>query len=205
MPKKKCGFSFSCASMMMQPGLEAADCPNYQVCGSATELAPDEQVQLVRVRQEEQRRWEEQIRVSRREAAIMMLMSRACPQSPDSLGLSQLLVHIQEQLSEARSRLFRLEGKYIAPEQCQVHQYNVKRPTGTYWYNKLTADEPLFEPAERTQKVCVIHLSRDKDPRNEEGRLGLERRNQLIQARTRLRAIESALNDVLELLEIIGT
>ena len=53
-------------------------------------------------------------------------------------------------------------------------------------YNKLTAPEPIFEPSEKQQKVKVVHLSHDDDPRNTEARLGIERRNQLTRVRTLL-------------------
>ncbi|MBD2241866.1 hypothetical protein H6G35_35670, partial [Aulosira sp. FACHB-113] len=62
---------------------------------------------------------------------------------------------------------------------------------GVYGYNKLTADEPIFEPSEKQEKVRVIHLSHDDDPRNTEARLGIERRNQLTCVRTLLaKAVE---------------
>ena len=44
-------------------------------------------------------------------------------------------------------------------------------------------------------------LSHDDDPRNIEARLGVERRNQLTQSRTKLRKIQDRLADILELLE----
>jgi hypothetical protein len=37
--------------MMLQPGLEAKDCPNYETCGSVSELTPEEEVDLIRVRE----------------------------------------------------------------------------------------------------------------------------------------------------------
>jgi hypothetical protein len=208
MPRKKCGFGFNCGSMLMQPGLTAEDCPNAEVCGLLTELSEEEQVELIRVREQErrfrtqrQRLVQETIRVTRREAAVMMLMRRAAPQSPESFGVTELLNRVEEQLGEVRAHLPRFEGKYIAPLHCEVHRYNVKRPLGIYWYNKLLADSPIFEPSERQQKVRVIHLSRDDDSRNQEGRAGVERRNRLMQAKTRLTTIKQALSEVLELLE----
>lgn len=100
MPKKKCGFGFSCTAMMMQPGLEPEDCVNYKACGSASQLTPEEEIELIRVReiqrQEAEIRWQEniqqweqiqeRIRVSRRSAAIAMLMQRGCPQALASFG-----------------------------------------------------------------------------------------------------------------------
>jgi len=80
---------------------------------------------------------------------------------------------------------------YIAPEQTEVHQYNVKRREKTFWYNKLASKEAIFKPVEHTQKVKVLHLSHDDDPRNIEARAGIERRNQITQARTKLREFKS--------------
>ncbi len=102
MPRKRCAFGFSCASMMLEPGLTAEDCPNQDTCGTLTELTPQEEVELIRVRQvererreEAEREWqeeweqiEERFRVTQRQAAAMMLMSRGCPQSIDSLGVN---------------------------------------------------------------------------------------------------------------------
>jgi hypothetical protein len=208
MPRKKCGFGFNCGSMMMSPGLTAEDCPNAEVCGLLSELSEEEEVELIRVREQERQRQtqrrrleEERIRVTRRQAAVMMLMSRGVPQSPESLGVTELMNEVEEQLGEVRSQLPRFESRYVAPLHCEVHRYNVKRPLGIYWYNKLLADSPIFEPSERQQRVRVIHLSRDDDPRNQEGRAGIARRNRLMQAETRLRTIEQALSEVLELLQ----
>lgn len=191
----------------MQPGIDPGDCPNYRTCGSATELTPEEQVELVRVREvqrqqvevaREQARqeWErihEQLRVTRRKAAVVMLTMRGCPQTSESLGVTAPLEAIAAHLETLRSHLAGFEEGYIAPEGCEAHRYNVKRPGGTYWYNKLTAAEALFEPVVKEEKVRVIHLSYDDDPRNVEGRLGIERRNRLTQIRTQLQIAEAAL------------
>lgn len=142
MPKKKCGFGFNCGIMMMQPGLDAGDCPNYRTCGSATELTPEEEVELFRVREEQRQR----IRVTRHQAAVMMLMARGYSQSLESLGVVELLARFESKLDELRSHLSEQFGEdvYIAPVECEAHRYNVKRPAGVYWYNKLTAKEPIF-------------------------------------------------------------
>lgn len=64
MPRKKCAFGFSCAAMMIQPGLTAEDCPNRETCGVLTELTPEEEVELIRVREAEaQQRREETERI----------------------------------------------------------------------------------------------------------------------------------------------
>jgi hypothetical protein len=193
MPRKICGLGFDCASMMLQPGIDSGECLNYKTCGAATKLTPDEEIELIRVReimaQQRQQEWErreETFRTTRREAAVMMLMSRACPQSSESLGVAAQMQAIAACVEQLHHNLNNLEGCYIAPSGCEVHHYNVKRPSGVYGYNKLTAPEPIFEPSEKQQKVKVVHLSHDDDPRNTEARLGIERRNQLTRVRTLL-------------------
>lgn len=57
----------------------------------------------------------------------------------------------------------------------------------------------IFAPAEQPCPVKVIHLSKNGDPRNLEGRRGLERRNQLTQTATQLRMAESAIAEAREL------
>ncbi|MHC5763069.1 hypothetical protein, partial [Nostoc sp.] len=207
MPQKRCGLGFDCGSMMLHPGIDPGDCENYTTCGAATRLTPEEEFELIRIReiearerQEQYERYREIIRVNRHQAALMMLMSRGYPQTPESLGLVELLNQINTKAEQVRSLLAQFEGQYIAPEKCEVHIYNVKRPAGTYEYNKLTAGEAIFEPSEKTEKVKVIHLSSDSDPRNLEGRAGVERRHKLTQARTQMNVGLQALTAAVELL-----
>lgn len=219
--KKRCGFNFNCASMMLQPGLEPKDCPNFHTCGSVSELTPEEEVELTLVREVEnqQRRqeWErvyERIRVSRQQAAVMMLRSRGCPQSLESLGITELLAQLEGQLEQVRSQVREIEhGGYVAPEGVEVHAYNVKRPRvvrteagrvrqyAVYWYNKLTSNEAIFAPEERQGGVKVIHLSHDDDPRNLEARDGVERRNQLLKVKTQLQGARGALELAIRVVE----
>lgn len=200
MPKTRCGFGFNCASMMMQPGLDAGNCPNYHTCGSALDFSLEERLGLYLVREEERQQYREQIFATRGEIALMMLTRRGCPQTTESLGVSQLVLDIESRLTQLRSRLSQYGGQYIAPLECEAHRYNVKRPWGTYWYNKLTASEAIFEPSERDTRVRVIHLSRDDDPRNQEARAGIERRNQFTKLKTQLQLAEQTLVAALELL-----
>ncbi len=197
MPKKRCGFGFSCGAMMQQPGLEPGDCPNYFTCGAVQEYEMGELFELVRVGEEG---WE-RIRVTRQQAAIMMLMSRGNPQDLNSLEVNDLISEIELSLQALKERLNQFEDVYIAPEQTEVNQYNVKRRGKSFWYNKLTSKEAMFKPVEQRALVKVIHLSHDDNPRNIEARLGVERRNQLTQARTKLKEIQSRLADALDLLE----
>lgn len=193
MPRKICGLGFDCASMMLQPGIDPGFCLNYDTCGAAIKLTPDEEIELIRVReiqaqqrQQEYERIQERFRTTRRQAAVMMLMSRGCPSSAESLGVDAKIQEIAACIEQLHHQLNHLEGQYIAPPGCEVHHYNVKRPSGVYGYNKLTASEPIFEPSSKQEKVRVIHLSHDYDPRNLQARLGIERRNQLTRVRTLL-------------------
>jgi len=197
MPKKRCGFGFNCAGMMLQPGLEAGDCPNYETCVAAQKYEVAELFELVRVGEEG---WE-RIRVTRQQAAIMMLMSRGNPQNLNSLDINNLISEIELSLQALKEQLNQFENVYIAPEQTEVHQCNVKRRGKTFWYKKLTSKEAMFNPVEQRSLVKVIHLSHDDDPRNIEARAGIKRRNQITQARTKLKEIQSRLADALDLLE----
>ena len=49
----------------------------------------------------------------------------------------------------------------------------------------------MFPPQQESQKVKVLHLSRDTDPRNILGRSGIERRNRILLLKTQ---IEKATN-----------
>ncbi len=74
----------------------------------------------------------------------------------------------------------------------------MKRYGKVYQYNKLTAQTAIFEPSEREERVLVIHLSHSDDPRNEEARAGIERRNQLTQLKTQLQLMDRALGVAVE-------
>jgi len=194
--------------MMLQPGLEPTNCPNYETCGSASELTSEEAVELIRVRevqwqeaQQQVERIQERIRVSRHWAAVMMLMERGCPQSMENFGVTDSIASIEMRIQELRSHVEQFtEGCYIAPDNCEAHRYNVKRPSGIYWYNKLTSRQAIFEPEEKEEKVKVVHLSHDDDPRNTEGRLGIERRNRLRRLQTQLQITEEALELAISLM-----
>lgn len=159
---------------MQQPGLNSGNCPNYRTCGSAGNA--DEELEFI---------WgenHERICLTRSEAAVRMLKSRGCSQNLDSLGINNLISEIQFAFEAVKERLGQFENAYIAPIGSEVHSYSVKRGRKVYLYNKLAARERILGAAE---KVKVIHLSDDDDPRNIEARLGVERRNQLTQVRTK--------------------
>ncbi|WP_414620799.1 hypothetical protein [Calothrix sp. CCY 0018] len=230
MPKKKCGLGFDCASMMIQPGIDPSDCLNYQTCGSAYELTPDEQLELIRVRerrweelqqaraeaQQEQQRIQERILISRKQAARMMLISRGCPQSLDSLGITYLITNLTEQLSQLSQQLAEAtQDQYIPPRGVEVHQYNVKRGRKIFEYNKLTASEAIFKPIEKTREVTrngirvminveavrMIHLSRDDDARNIVARESIKLRNKLLKVETLLKNAQQLIEEVGNLIE----
>lgn len=197
MGRKRCAYGFNCAAMMQTPGLETDDCPNKDVCGIICELTEDERIELNRVREQQA----EQARVSQREAAELLLMMRGSPQSVESLGVSEAVNQVNQKLREVRRATRNYRHCFIAPPECEVHVYNVKRPWGTYWYTKLSAQQPIFEPSTRDNNVRVVHLGKEDDQRHVLAREGIERRNQLLAARTKLERIKSELQEVLALLD----
>ncbi|MEO1375030.1 MAG: hypothetical protein AAFW70_12055 [Cyanobacteria bacterium J06635_10] len=223
MPKKKCGLGFDCASMMIQPGIDPADCLNYQTCGSAYELTPDEQLELIRIRereqeeaQQERERIRERILISRKQAARMMLMSRGCPQSLDSMGITDTITNLNEQLSQLSQALSEAtQDQYIPPQGVEVHRYNVKRSGKVFDYNKLMAGEAIFKPVEKTREVRrngrkimisvgavrMIHLSKDDDARNIVARESIDMRNKILRIETLLKNAQKLIDGASNILE----
>ncbi|MEL6940122.1 MAG: hypothetical protein AAFO84_13105 [Cyanobacteria bacterium J06598_1] len=209
MAEKRCGLGFSCALMMQQLELRVEDCPNLSVCGVAQRLEPDVEFELICAGSS----GVTPITTTRRAAAVMMLMHRGCPQSVDSFGLDAQIAALTTELSQLTEEIAQYDGHYIAPADVEAVAYSVKRPRGVtqtpegktvqqyavYWYNKLMSQTAIFAPAERDRPVKVIHLSKSDDPRNLEGRQGLERRNQLNQIATQLQIAESAIAKAREL------
>ncbi|MGC1309367.1 MAG: hypothetical protein WA885_19270 [Phormidesmis sp.] len=203
MAEKRCGLGFSCASMMQQVELRVEDCPNLNVCGVAQRLEPDAEFELVCAGSS----GVASISTTRRAAAVMMLMNRGCPQPVEAFGLADQIATLVVELSQLTDEIAQYDGHYIAPADAKAVAYSVKRPAGivqtsegavqqfnVYWYNKLMSQTAIFAPAEKDRPVKVIHLSKNDDPRNLEGRQGLERRNQLNQIATQLRTAESAIS-----------
>ncbi|MEO0707811.1 MAG: hypothetical protein AAF050_19405 [Cyanobacteria bacterium J06649_5] len=159
----------------------------------------------------------ESFSVTRQEAAIMMLMRRGCPQPASSFCLDEQIAALNGQLAQLANDIARYEDHYIAPASVEAVSYSVKwtrrmieTPEGPvpeireYWYNKLMSQSAIFAPAEQTRSVKVIHLSKNGDSRNLEGRKGIERRNQLTQIATQLRVAESAISKARELASSAG-
>lgn len=195
---KRCGFGFDCSAMFLQPGLLADDCPNRAVCKTLPELPTNTQTWFNRNRINEGDRIRERIALTSIEAATLMLLMRGAPETPQSLGTIAAIDLLQQTLSQVRSHLISYgDTTYIAPLNTETHPYNVKRPGGTYTYNKLAATDAIFEPAAEPHKVKVIHLSHDSDPRNQIARAGIERRNKLLQLTNKITAIEQTISSVL--------
>jgi hypothetical protein len=199
MPIRMCAYGFSCASMMIEPGLTAEDCPNKNVCGTIRQLTEEDRVELHYARIENNRRMIDTMMTNGRDAALYLLSTRACPQTPASLGITATLDRLRSTLSQLEETIAQLsEDCYVAPIGVEAHRYLVKRPYGIYQYNKLTSREAIFPPQEREESVKVIHLSSDYDSRNFEGRAGIERRNRLLAIRTAIDTAEALLNRTIE-------
>lgn len=195
MPIRMCAYGFSCASMMMAPGLTAEDCPNKNVCGTIRQLTEEDRVELHYARMENNVRTIDTMMTNGRDAALYLLSTRACPQTPASLGVTATLDRLRSTLSLLEETIAQLsEDCYVAPIGVEAHRYLVKRPSGIYQYNKLTSREAIFPPQEREDSVKVIHLSSDYDSRNFEGRAGIERRNRLLAIGTAIDTAEALLN-----------
>lgn len=183
---------------MLQPGLTANNCPNSDTCGTLNDLTPEQEIDFFRIREIEGQPRRERIRINQQQAATLMLLTRGCPQSPSSLGAIVALENLQSALAHLLERLNDYDTTtYIAPIDTETHTYSVKRPWGTYQYNKLACPSAIFEPSERSEKVKVIHLSHQDDPRNTEARRGIERRNKLIALTAKLGQIEQTITEVL--------
>jgi hypothetical protein len=180
MSRRKCGLGFNCAALLQQAKLTPDSCPNYHTCQTASDRPDDEAFELATA--------PHPIQVTAIEAATLMLRLRGNPQSPESLGLWAAFDSLDRLLDEIQQQLQQIEQQqdYIAPEGCEVHQYNVKRPAGIYEYYKLASPQAIFAPSSEEHLVKVIHLSRAGDPRLRSAHAGIHRRNQLLKARTLL-------------------
>lgn len=195
---KRCAFGFDCSAMFLQPGLVADDCPNKETCKTLPDLPPLSRTWFNRDRIIEGDRIRERIPLTNTEAAIMMLLYRGNSQTPLSLGAIAALDALQITLTNLRNQLETYgTTSYIAPTNVEAHTYSVKRPRGTYQYNKLASPDAIFEPSERTEKVKVIHLSHDTDPRNLEAKAGIDRRNKLLQLTSKLTDFEQTIGEIL--------
>ena len=196
---KRCGFRFNCALMMQQPGLEPNDCPNHEACGHSWDFEYEDEPVTLSVTNPVSYQIEFYA-YQRLDLAELLLNQRGASQLVEDFEIGSHLTWIQNYCLTIENSLQEFTGKYIAPNNCEAHRYNVKRPKGTYWYNKLTSTQQIFEPQIKDEKVKVIHLSHDSDPRNIVGRLGIHRRNRLAQAKTQLAIAQAALEQAAALL-----
>ncbi|MEO0434772.1 MAG: hypothetical protein AAF151_24075 [Cyanobacteria bacterium J06656_5] len=202
MSRKYCPFSFSCEAITQISGLLAAQCPNLVAC---SELAKaDENGETVNLQVGDKAQAQHPVAMSANSAATLMLRQRGNPQDLNSLGISSLIETLQDAMAELETQFAQLEPdskQYIAPEGTEVHAYAVKRPYGTYWYNKLAAHREMFHPQAQQRLVRHIHLGKTDDLRHREARAGIERRNQLVKTRTQLMTAAKALEEALSILQ----
>lgn len=203
---KRCAFGFDCGAMFLTPGLLVDDCPNKFTCKKLPDLDRNTQAWFRRATEIDGDRTIQRIALCSSEAARLMLLMRGNPQTPDSLGAIAAIDQLQTTLSQARSQLASYRATtYIAPANVEVHTYSVKRPRGTYQYNKLACPDAVFNPSERTEKVKVIHLSHNDDPRNLEAKAGIDRRNKILQLAAKLNSFEQTVREVLVNLDAIDS
>ncbi|ESA37354.1 hypothetical protein N836_03345 [Leptolyngbya sp. Heron Island J] len=203
MTRKYCPFSFSCETITQTPRLVASQCPNLGACSELAKLDGDSKAVHLRVAAEDQ--GPQSLSVSASSAATLMLRQRGCPQDMESLGIRALMEALQASMAELETQMTQFKesysGQYIAPEGTEVHAYAVKRPYGTYWYNKLAAHREMFQPQTQQRLVRHIHLGKTGESRHTVAQAGIERRNQLTKARTQLMAAKTALENAMAILQ----
>ena len=201
---KVCSYGFSCASMLLQPGLTAEDCPNKDICGTIIQLTEEEEAELYAARMENNRRVVRTVMMSPQRAAERLLRDRGCPQTAETIGIEESTVALIDAISQCQELVEQLTSSYVAPPGVEAHRYLVKRPYGTYQYNKLTSKKAIFLPQQEEQEVKVLHLSRDTDPRNILGRSGIERRNRILLLKTQIEKATELLSKAMESVEDVS-
>ena len=154
---KVCSYGFSCASMLLQPGLTAEDCPNKEVCGTIIQLTEEEEAELYAARMENNRRVVRTVMMSPQRAAQRLLRDRGCPQTAETIGIEESTVALIDTISQCQDLVEQLTSSYVAPPGVEAHRYLVKRPYGTYQYNKLTSKSAIFPPQQEDTEVKVLH------------------------------------------------
>ena len=201
---KVCSYGFSCASMLLQPGLTAEDCPNKNICGTIIQLTEEEEAELYAARMENNRRVVRTVMMSPQRAAQRLLRDRGCPQTAETIGIEESTVALIDTISQCQDLVEQLTSSYVAPPGVEAHRYLVKRPYGTYQYNKLTSKSAIFPPQQEDTEVKVLHLSRDTDPRNILGRSGIERRNRILFLKTQIEKATELLSKAMESVEDVS-
>ena len=202
---KVCQYGFSCATMLLQPGLTAEDCPNNKVCGTIIQLTEEERAELYAARIENNRRIVQTVMMSQQGAAQRLLRERGCPQTAETIGIEESAVALISAIATCQEMIAELTSSYVAPPGVEAHRYLVKRPHATYQYNKLTSKSAIFPPQQESNPVKVLHLSRDTDPRNILGRSGIERRNRILLLKTRIEKATELLSAAMETIEATST
>ena len=198
---KVCQYGFSCASMLLEPGLTAENCPNQKVCGTIIQLTEEERAELYAARMENNRRIVQTVMMSPQEAAQRLLRDRGCPQTAETIGIEESNVALINAIATCQEMVAELTSSYVAPPGVEAHRYLVKRPYGTYEYNKLTSKQAIFPPQQEENEVKVLHLSRDTDPRNILGRFGIERRNKILYLKMQIEKATEVLTKAMETVE----
>ena len=198
---KVCSYGFSCASMLLQPGLTAEDCPNKDICGTIIQLTEEEEAELYAARMENNRRVVRAVMMSQHRAAERLLRDRGCPQTAETIGIEESTVALLDVISQCQELVAELTSSYVAPPGVEAHRYLVKRPYATYQYNKLTSKKAIFPPQQEEQEVKVLHLSCDTDPRNILGRSGIERRNKILYLKMQIEKATEVLTKAMETVE----
>ena len=85
--------------MMMLPGLTAIECPNKDTCGTIIQLTEEDRIELYRARLENNRRIVERVRMTRGQTASYLLSTRGCPQTPETLGVTQSIDQLRDAIS----------------------------------------------------------------------------------------------------------
>ena len=201
---KVCSYGFSCASMLLQPGLTAEDCPNKNICGTIIQLTEEEEAELYAARMENNHRIVQTVMMSPQRAAQRLLRDRGCPQTAETIGIEESTVALIDAISQCQELVAELTSSYVAPPGVEAHRYLVKRPYGTYQYNKLTSKSAIFPPQQEDTEVKVLHLSRDTDPRNILGRSGIERRNRVLFLKTQIEKATELLSKAMESVEDVS-
>ena len=201
---KVCSYGFSCASMLLQPGLTAEDCPNKNICGTIIQLTEEEEAELYAARMENNHRIVQTVMMSPQRAAQRLLRDRGCPQTAETIGIEESTVALIDAISQCQELVAELTSSYVAPPGVEAHRYLVKRPYGTYQYNKLTSKSAIFPPQQEDTEVKVLHLSRDTDPRNILGRSGIERRNRILFLKTQIEKATELLSKAMESVEDVS-
>jgi hypothetical protein len=184
--------------MLLTPGITAENCPNKKKCGTIVKCTDEEIIELRIAKIQLGKRIVERVRQNPRWFAKRLLNDRGCPQTYESLGLDVSIDSLDDVIDRCEDKLLELFVGYVAPQGVTALRYSVKRPYGTYQYNKLASDEPLFPAQYEDGRVKVFHLSHDGDHRNILARSGIERRKRILHLKTQIEFAKNLLQRTLD-------